>query len=303
MIALPMSQVQHVQQEIPVVPSRRFERTATQDPTLQKLGVGDLGPALQINPYGHRDRGAASLPSQPAQPVTAAPVQPPKLSDGAHKQHKSRPPSAPVLTKAIKPSAASPLKPMKPQGVPIILVPPGLTAKINMFNAKVRDLPARPTDHAEVRLFKCTSDPGHFYTKCCNGSTWAVGAQTILEDGQFKRWETCKEEGVKKQNLLVVRRSIGRKQPVVYHVMDHAPDKKTDWQRVVAVFVSGQAWQFKGWPYSVRLLLSRNGHCKLCRDFCMKLTCRARNKGTWLRHLARCLVFTYTTKTSNQHQL
>jgi parafibromin len=37
---------------------------------------------------------------------------------------------------------------------------------------------------------------------------------------------------------------------VPYRVIDN-PGKLTnaDWDRVVAVFVMGQAWQFKGWPY------------------------------------------------------
>ena len=35
-----------------------------------------------------------------------------------------------------------------------------------------------------------------------------------------------------------------------YRVIDN-PSKLThaDWDRVVAVFVMGQAWQFKGWPW------------------------------------------------------
>ena len=37
---------------------------------------------------------------------------------------------------------------------------------------------------------------------------------------------------------------------VPYRVIDN-PQKLTaqDWQRVVAVFVMGPAWQFKGWPW------------------------------------------------------
>ena len=51
----------------------------------------------------------------------------------------------------------------------------------------------------------------------------------------------------------MVARSIGREPPVTYHVTDRAPDRGSkDWARVVAVFVTGAAWQFKGWPFKAR---------------------------------------------------
>jgi hypothetical protein len=49
--------------------------------------------------------------------------------------------------------------------------------------------------------------------------------------------------------LLIQRRKEGGL-TVPYRVIDN-PAKLTnaDWDRVVAVFVMGQAWQFKGWPW------------------------------------------------------
>lgn len=39
---------------------------------------------------------------------------------------------------------------------------------------------------------------------------------------------------------------------VPYHVTDAAPDKRDpSWRRVVAVFVQGKDWQFRGWPFKV----------------------------------------------------
>ena len=50
-------------------------------------------------------------------------------------------------------------------------------------------------------------------------------------------------------NLSFQRRKEGGL-TVPYRVIDN-PAKLTnaDWDRVVAVFVMGQAWQFKGWPW------------------------------------------------------
>lgn len=44
---------------------------------------------------------------------------------------------------------------------------------------------------------------------------------------------------------------------VVYHVTDAAPDKRDPtWRRVVAVFVQGKDWQFRGWPFKVQATIS-----------------------------------------------
>ena len=80
-------------------------------------------------------------------------------------------------------------------------------------------------------------------------------AQAFLEDGLYKFPEQAAAEGAKKHSMLQLSRSIGRAgKPALYHVTDKAPDKKSpDWHRVVAVFVTGAAWQFKGWPHKVLL--------------------------------------------------
>ena len=65
--------------------------------------------------------------------------------------------------------------------------------------------------------------------------------------------DAARAGGVRKQSMEVVARSIGREPPATYHVTDRAPDKGSkDWARVVAVFVTGAAWQFKGWPFKAR---------------------------------------------------
>lgn len=54
--------------------------------------------------------------------------------------------------------------------------------------------------------------------------------------------------------MLSFKRYIGRWDSLlnsVYRVID-SPQKlaPADWDRVVAVFVMGPAWQFKGWPWN-----------------------------------------------------
>ena len=85
---------------------------------------------------------------------------------------------------------------------------------------------------------------------------------------------------------------------VTYHITDVAPDKKDNaWGRVVAVFVQGKAWQFRDWPFQVRLdqvLLSWTS-CHTCRcdlndvhaAICVT-TYRVQQMATWWPHLIVC---------------
>ena len=61
-------------------------------------------------------------------------------------------------------------------------------------------------------------------------------------------------------------RTMGRKPPgVPYVITSKAPHASSnDWRRVVAVFVSGQAWQFKDWPHQARLALANRPFCTGC---------------------------------------
>lgn len=61
--------------------------------------------------------------------------------------------------------------------------------------------------------------------------------------------EQKKANGARRDNeVLLQRQKSGTTVP--YRVIDN-PAKLTqgDWDRVVAVFVMGPAWQFKGWPW------------------------------------------------------
>lgn len=59
-----------------------------------------------------------------------------------------------------------------------------------------------------------------------------------------------KAQGVKRDNEILLQRRKEGGLTVPYRIVDN-PGKlnQSDWERVVAVFVMGPAWQFKGWPW------------------------------------------------------
>ncbi|KAL6781820.1 hypothetical protein ACKKBF_B09540 [Auxenochlorella protothecoides x Auxenochlorella symbiontica] len=211
----PLTQPKKKPAALPVAPSGRYERETAQDATLRTLGAQQLGissvafTTAGARAPGSRDAGPAdgAPPPPPPPPPTTRPGQPPQKrareagprDGGAQKrpapeQHGVRPPA--------------PAAPSVRSGRPIIMVPPGLTSMVNMYN---------------------------------------IGP--LLETGTFKPVEQCRAEGVRKSDRLIISRTMGRAKPVAYEVTDQEPRHRRDWDRVVAVFCSGKAWQFKKWPF------------------------------------------------------
>ncbi|XP_044728391.1 parafibromin [Chrysoperla carnea] len=74
-------------------------------------------------------------------------------------------------------------------------------------------------------------------------------AKDILQDLKFVSAEQKKAEGARRDNELLLQRLRGNV-TVPYRVVDNpAKLSPADWDRVVAVFVMGPAWQFKGYPW------------------------------------------------------
>uniref|UniRef100_A0A8C5NFX2 Parafibromin n=1 Tax=Gouania willdenowi TaxID=441366 RepID=A0A8C5NFX2_GOUWI len=85
-----------------------------------------------------------------------------------------------------------------------------------------------------------------------------LNAKDLLQDLKFFTSEDKKKQGIPRDNEVLLQRRKDQIQPggssvsvtVPYRVIDQplklAPQ---DWDRVVAVFVQGPAWQFKGWPW------------------------------------------------------
>ncbi|KAK6631836.1 accessory factor associated with RNA polymerase II [Polyplax serrata] len=75
-------------------------------------------------------------------------------------------------------------------------------------------------------------------------------AKDILQDLRYITTDEKKNSGVKRDNEVLLQRRKDGVLTVPYRVIDN-PQKlsNADWDRVVAVFVMGPAWQFKGWPW------------------------------------------------------
>lgn len=101
----------------------------------------------------------------------------------------------------------------KPDGPPIIIVPSASQTLLNTFNVK-----------------------------------------EFLEDGVYVSPEVKVKGMAKKVDIVFVQRKMGRERPVPYEVRDKIVGLTSkDWERVVAIFVLGKDWQFKGWPFSDRV--------------------------------------------------
>lgn len=75
-------------------------------------------------------------------------------------------------------------------------------------------------------------------------------AKEILQELKFVTTDERKAQGGGRENELLLQRRKEGNTTVPYRVIDN-PSKLSaqDWNRVVAVFVMGPAWQFKGWPW------------------------------------------------------
>uniref|UniRef100_A0A1A9W750 Parafibromin n=1 Tax=Glossina brevipalpis TaxID=37001 RepID=A0A1A9W750_9MUSC len=75
-------------------------------------------------------------------------------------------------------------------------------------------------------------------------------AKDILQDLKYVSTEERKNAGSTRDNEVLLQRKR-QNVTVPYRVIEN-PQKLAaqDWQRVVAVFVMGPAWQFKGWPWN-----------------------------------------------------
>ncbi|KAG4071525.1 hypothetical protein HA402_011679 [Bradysia odoriphaga] len=136
------------------------------------------------------------------------------VTEGSQQQKKQQiaqmPPGRP---KEMLPTAQARVIPQnmnkRPSRTPIIIIPGTNSSLITMFNAK-----------------------------------------DILQDMKFVTTEDKKAQGCPRENEVLLQRNKEANCTVPYRIIDN-PAKLTpqEWTRVVAVFVMGPAWQFKGWPW------------------------------------------------------
>ncbi|XP_018015837.1 parafibromin [Hyalella azteca] len=77
-----------------------------------------------------------------------------------------------------------------------------------------------------------------------------LNCKDLLQDMKFVPNEVKRQQGTKRETEILIQRGKEGGLTVPYRVTDN-PGKLTnaEWDRVVAVFAMGPAWQFKGWPY------------------------------------------------------
>lgn len=89
----------------------------------------------------------------------------------------------------------------------------------------------------------------------------ALNAKEFLIDGVYTPVEVKKQQlqqqggsaaaAAARNNQVIQRPASATGRSQAYKIVDDpAKLSEEDWQRVVAVFVTGQQWQFKGWKYS-----------------------------------------------------
>ena len=77
-----------------------------------------------------------------------------------------------------------------------------------------------------------------------------LNARDILQDLKYVSIEEKRKQGAQRENEVLLQRVKDGTTTVPYRVIDNpAKLSPQDWTRVVAVFVMGPAWQFKGWPW------------------------------------------------------
>ncbi|KAK2186474.1 hypothetical protein NP493_199g06037 [Ridgeia piscesae] len=76
-------------------------------------------------------------------------------------------------------------------------------------------------------------------------------SKEILQELKFVSTDEKKSQGCRRDNEVLLQRQKTGGLTVPYRIIDNATKlQPDDWDRVVAVFVQGPAWQFKGWPWS-----------------------------------------------------
>ncbi|GAB6023416.1 accessory factor associated with RNA polymerase II [Chamberlinius hualienensis] len=75
-------------------------------------------------------------------------------------------------------------------------------------------------------------------------------AKDILQDLRFVSTDEKKTQGCRRDNEVLIQRRKEGAASIPYRIIDN-PLKlsREDWDRVIAVFVQGPSWQFKGWQW------------------------------------------------------
>ena len=80
----------------------------------------------------------------------------------------------------------------------------------------------------------------------------------LLQDSRYVSTEEKKQQNSRRDNEVLIQRRKPDNSTVPYRVIDNPNKLSTeDWDRVVAVFAQGPAWQFKGYLYGLIFMSSQ----------------------------------------------
>ncbi|XP_050507175.1 parafibromin [Diabrotica virgifera virgifera] len=120
-----------------------------------------------------------------------------------------------------------------------------------------RPIPAQPTTPLPISAArppsggakKVSRTPIIIIPAGTNSLITMYNVKDMLQDLRFVTTEQKRAEGGKRDNEVLIQRHRNG-QTVPYRVVDNpAKLSPSDWDRVVAVWVMGPAWQFKGYPW------------------------------------------------------
>lgn len=134
-----------------------------------------------------------------------------------------------------QPPPKKPSQPALPPGRPASLLP----------TSQARVIPQNLANKRQSRT------PIIIIPSAPNSLITMYNVKDILQDLKFVTTEDKKGKGTQRENEVLLQRRKDGNLTVPYRVVDQ-PGKLTpqEWERVVAVFVLGPAWQFKGFPYN-----------------------------------------------------
>ncbi|KAI9353561.1 hypothetical protein BDR26DRAFT_913835 [Obelidium mucronatum] len=170
----------------------------------------------------------ARVPSSSQHPSAVAAAKPATAPSKDVRQSSSKSTSAPpppAAPSGARSSSKPTAKPSPNSKIPIIIVPPSVTSVITLYNAK-----------------------------------------GLLCDLKFQTTEEAvkSSQGDKPSMIILDRKNAPPGFPKTYHVYDSVDRLKTeDWDRIVAVFATGQEWQFKNWRFGapVNIFSKVKGFC------------------------------------------
>jgi parafibromin len=133
-----------------------------------------------------------------------------------------------------QPPQKKPSQPALPPGRPKELIP----------TAQARIIPQNMPNKRQSRT------PIIIIPSAPNSLITMFNVKDILQDLKFVTTEQKRAAGTQRENEVLIQRRKDGNLTVPYRVVDQPGKLQAhEWSRVVAVFVLGPAWQFKGWPW------------------------------------------------------